>query len=217
MKLSRRSDSLSPGLLSRLRTAWPSGRFRSVRTRRLIALCLILAAVGVAVLSTRRSEAPPLIVAATDLKPGTVLTRDDVVARETPTEAIPDRALTDYEKAVGQRLTGPVNRGEIITEQRILTARLPETLTGIRGARLVPVRPADESVVHLVQQGDVVDVIDAEKAVLARRAIVAVAPSNSSGKSPTAGNPPVLLAMDESSAQRVAAGGLDVALALILH
>ena len=182
-----------------------------------MALVLVVAAIATAVVSNRRPEAPPLIVAATDLKPGTVLAAEDLVARATPIEVTPDHALTDYEKAIGQRLTGPVNRGEVITEERILTARLPESLTGIRGARLVPVRPADESVAHLVRQGDVVDVIDAERTVLARGAVVAVAPSNSSGRTAPGANPPVLLAMDEASAQRVAAGSLDVALALILH
>src|SRR5690606_23791604 len=134
-----------------------------------------------------------------------------------PPEVVPERALTEYEEVVGRRLTGSVGRGEVITEARVLTARLPESLTGIRGARLVPVRPADESVAQLVQQGDVVDVIDAEKRVLARDAVVAVAPSNPGGKNATAANPPILLAMDEAAAQRVAAGSLDVALALILH
>lgn len=217
MKLTPGDRSLSPTLLARVRSAWSSGRFRSVRTRRIVALVLVFAAVTSAVVSTRRPQAPPLIVAATDLTPGAVLTAEDLATRETPAEATPDHALTAYEAAIGQRLTGPVSRGEVITEERILTARLPESLTGARGARLVPVRPADESVAHLVRQGDVVDVIDAEQTVLARGAIVAVAPADSSGRASPGATPPVLLAMDEAAAQRVAAGGLDVALALILH
>ncbi len=180
-------------------------------------MALVIAAVGVAVISTRRPASPPLIVAAVDLKPGAVLTSDDLSAQPVPADIAPDRALTDYDEVIGRRLTGPVGRGEVITEARLLTARLPESLTGIRGARLVPVRPADESVAHLVQQGDVVDVIDAEKNVLARSAVVAVDPSNSGPRTTGATNPPILLAMNEASAQRVAAGSLDVALALILH
>ena len=210
-------DALAPTLTSRLQALAGDGRFRSVRVRRAVALMLVLAAAALMIASQREPESPPLIVAATDLRPGTVLTADHLTARPTPARFAPDGAVTTAAQAIGKRLTGPMRRGEVITDTRLLISALPESLTGKAGARLVPVRPADESVANLVQQGDVVDVLDAERNVLATDAVVAVAPSNPAGRSPGERTAAVVLAMDQRAAQRVAAGGLGTALALILH
>lgn len=211
------SDRLSPTLASRLQSLAGDGRFRSVRFRRIAAAMLVLAATALMIASQRTPEAPPLMVAATDLRPGTVLTEDHLTARPTPARLAPDGAMTSAAQVVGKRLTGPMRRGEVITDTRLLTSALPESLTGRPGSRMVPVRPADESVANLVQQGDLVDVLDAEHSVLATNAVVAMAPSNSSGRAPGERTAAVVLAMDGRAAQRVAAAGLGTALALILH
>lgn len=166
-----------PTLASRLQSLAGDGRFRSVRFRRIAAAMLVLAATALMIASQRTPEAPPLMVAATDLRPGTVLTEDHLTARPTPARLAPDGAMTSAAQVVGKRLTGPMRRGEVITDTRLLTSALPESLTGRPGSRMVPVRPADESVANLVQQGDLVDVLDAEHSVLATNAVVAMAPS----------------------------------------
>ncbi|EGD54712.1 SAF domain-containing protein [Gordonia neofelifaecis] len=182
-----------------------------------MALLLVIAATASVVYSHRRPDAPRVLTAAADLRPGTVLTADDLTSVPMPAATVPASALRDTGKAVGQRLTGPVTRGEIITETRLLTSRLAAQLTGSSTARLVPVRPADESVATLVRQGDTVDVLDADAAVLARGAVVAATPSAVSNRGIGGASSPILLAMNEQSAHEVAATGLGMALALVLH
>ena len=91
----------------------------------------------------------------------------------------------------------------------------------ISSARLVPVRPADASVGSILREGDVVDVLSPDSVVLARGAIVALTAGLSPATGPLSGagsaSAPILLAMDEQAAHRVAAVGLDSALALVLH
>lgn len=212
----RGSDSLSPLLSSRIRALGTRGTFRSVRMRRVVAAGLVVAAGVVAIAAARAPADAPIVVAAADLRPGTVISAGDLSVRRTPPEHRPVGAFSDVDAVVGQRLTGPLRTGEVLTESRLLTTRLPRLLTGSSSARLVPVRPADGAVTQLVRQGDLVDVVDAESAVLARDAVVAVAPGIASGNRP-AGSEPILLAMDQASAQRVAATGLGTALALLLH
>ncbi|AUH69808.1 SAF domain-containing protein [Gordonia sp. PS3] len=217
MTISHRPGHLSPSALSRVQAILGTGRFRSIRIRRIAAALLVIAALGAFAVSRRHVGSPIVLTAATDLRPGTLLTAADLAARAVPADLSPPGALTDTGSAIGRKLTGPVRRGEMITETRLLTSRLPTALTGDPGARLVPIRPADESVVALVRQGDVVDVLDSEATVLARGAIVAGEPSNPSGKPMNSAATPILLAMNEQAARRVASTGLDMALAVILH
>lgn len=217
MKLTDRRGALNPTILSRAGEFITSGRFRSVRVRRLIALALVIVAIAMIALSQRGPTSTQLVVAASDLRPGTVLTGNDVAAKTVPGFPPPAGAFTSVNQIVGQRVTGPIRRGEILTDSRMLTSHLPRSLTGNPDARLVPVRPADESVVQLVRQGDLVDVVDAESAVLARGAVVAVAPSIQAGRTTNSAAVPILLAMSRQSAQMVAAAGLGTALAIILH
>ncbi|WP_026918737.1 SAF domain-containing protein [Gordonia shandongensis] len=217
-----RTTHLSPTPLGRARTLLSGGGWRSLRVRRSVAVLLVLGAALLVVVDQRRPDAPALVVAAVDLRPGEYVTDADVATAPIPTEAAPDGALVDTTAAIGRRVTGPIRRGEVLTDQRLLTSRLPAALTGNRSARLVPVRPADESVASLVRQGDLVDVLDADARVLARDAVVAAAPqtggdSSTAGGRGLGGSPPILLAVDGDAARRVAATGLGTPLALILH
>lgn len=212
-------SSLSP-TFGRLRTAVAGGGWRSLRVRRAAAAALVLAATALIVVDQRTPDAPPVVIAAADIRPGSVLDADDVTTVAAPRSLTPPGALTRPGDAVGRRVTGPVRRGEMVTADRLLNSRLPESITGDDTARLVAVRPADETVIALVRQGDLIDVLDADATVLARSAVVAVAPQSASAQGVTrsaSGSQPVLLAMDEDSAHRVAATGLGTPLALILH
>lgn len=211
--------SLAPRLVDRIGHAVRPGWARSVLIRRAAAVALVIAAVAVSVAGQRGGQDGSVLVAAHDLLPGRTLAADDLTTRRVPTDLVPPGALRLSADGVGRTVVGRVRAGEIVTDTRLLSPRLPGQLTGRRDARLVPVRLAEESVSSLLRAGDVVDVITTEADVLARAAIVATdtpaeTPSRTAGRTAAA---PVLLAMDADSAHRVAAAGLDTALAVVLH
>lgn len=212
--------SLGPRIRDRVSSALRPGWTRSVLIRRVAATGLVVAAVVVGVAGTRADGDVEVMVAAHDLLPGQVVEIDDLAPRSVAEATVPDGVLTEAAPALGRTVTGRVRGGEILTDARLLSSRLPADLTGDDDARLVPIRLSDEAVTALLRPGDVVDVLTEEAEVLARRAVVALhaAESQSVGIAPggTAATP-VLLAMDAASAHRVAAAGLDTALAVVLH
>ncbi len=159
------------------------------------------------------------VVASRALTPGTELTADDVQVIALPAGAVLPGTLQRLDQAVGARLTGAIGQGEPVTATRLLSSRLPAALTGDPRGRLVPVRPADAAVAGLLRAGDVVDVLDEHAGVLAAGAVVAV-PAGSAGRGPAGTGalpPPVLLAMGEKAAHRVAASSLANSLTVVLH
>lgn len=186
--------------------------------RRSAALLLVAVAVAVGVTGQRAKNDAPVLVAARDLLPGHTVTGTDLRELRIPVELVPDGALRLTADGESHTVTGPVRAGEIVTESRLLSPRLPMELTGRADARLVPVRLADDTVASLLRAGDLVDVLNAQAQILAAGAIVALVP----GAGPTTptratSNPPILLAMTETAAHRVAGAGLDVPLAVVLH
>lgn len=218
MTLLRRGSGLGPRLRDRLAHALRPGWARSVALRRSVAVILVIAAVAVAVSGQRSNRETSVLVAAHDLTPGQTLGGDDLRPLSVPDDLVPDGALRHSADAVAHTVTGPVRAGEIVTDARLLSARLPSRLTGRADARLVPIRLADQSVAALLRAGDVVEVLTADAQVLARDAVVALVPGTA-GAAPTraSSTPPILLAMAQSAAHRVAGAGLDVPLAVVLH
>ncbi|GAA3971357.1 SAF domain-containing protein [Gordonia caeni] len=196
------------------------GRLRTTTIRRALAVAL-LATAAILLLAGREAQRYDLVVvAAHDLRPGAVLTDADVRLTRLPARTDLSGLLNDPHTVVGSRLTSAVGAGEALTPSRLLSSRLPEALTGQPTARLVPVRPADPAVAGLLRAGDVVDVIDEQGRVLAADTVVAVpaAPTRTgAGPADTGGASPVLLAVREEPARRVAASGLANALTLVLH
>ncbi len=212
--------SLTPRLRDRLGSALRPGWTRNLLVRRVAAAALVVAAVVVGVAGTRTDGDVEVLVAAHDLLPGQVVESGDVQPRRVAGTSVPDGVLTDGAPAFGRTVTGRVRAGEMLTDTRLLSSHLPADLTGMRDARLVPIRLSDDAVTSLLRPGDVVDVLTEEAEVLARRAVVALhgADSPSGGLAPSRTTAaPVLLAMDATSAHRVAAAGLDTSLAVVLH
>ncbi|GAB93487.1 SAF domain-containing protein [Gordonia rhizosphera] len=226
-------DALSPRLVDRVRHAMRPGWARSVVVRRTVSAVLVIAAVVVTVAGHRSAQGRAVVVAAHDLLPGHALVGDDVTVREVPGALVPHGALRLTADGLGRTVAGRVNAGEILTDARLLSSRLPRGLTGRDDARLVPVRLADESVTSLLREGDVVDVLSADDAhddgdddsgastaVLATGAVVALTATAADGEVLTGRGTrsrPVLLAMDEAAAHRVARAGLDASLAVVVH
>ncbi|WLP91865.1 SAF domain-containing protein [Gordonia sp. NB41Y] len=218
MDLRPRAGSLSPRLRDRIAHALRPGWTRSVLLRRAVAIVIVVVAVVVGLGGARSTRATSVMVAAHELAPGQILTGSDLRATPIPVDLVPDGALLMAAEADGRTVTGPIRAGEIVTDARLLSARLPMQLTGDPSARLVPVRLDDDAVTTVLRTGDVVDVLTAETSVVARDAVVAlVAAPTAAGPTRAAGAAPVLLAMTETAAHRVAAIGLDVPLAVVLH
>jgi pilus assembly protein CpaB len=127
------------------------------RHRRLVAATLAAAATAFGLLAARpHTTGIRVLVAARDLSAGTTLLRSDVTERLYPARAVPAGAVR---RAAGRTLSGPVRRGEPLTDVRLrdggpLTADQPGTVA-------VPVRLADAAVAGLLHPGDRVDVLAA--------------------------------------------------------
>ncbi|GAB05439.1 flagellar biosynthesis protein FlgA [Gordonia amarae] len=220
MPLPRR-DQLAPRFVDRIRHLARPSWTRSVIVRRVASVVLVVTAVGVGMTGQADETDRAVVVAARELHPGVRLSAADVSVSRVPGALVPDGALRLSADGLGRTVVSHVRPGEILTDARVLSTRLPRQLTGRPTARLVPVRPADASVGSILREGDVVDVLSPDSVVLARGAIVAL----TAGVPPTSGplsgagsaSAPILLAMDEQAAHRVAAVGLDSALALVLH
>ena len=213
-----RRDDLATRLTDRVQWALRPGWTRSVVMRRVLAVMLVLGAVAAGVLEHRGDREASVIVAAHELTPGEVVAADDLTVVRVPGAMVPQGSLRLTADGIGRTVVGRVRPGEIITDSRILSPLLPAQLTGRSDARIVPVRLVDDGVSALLREGDVVDVLDAEADVLARRAVVALTASPASGSLGGRNTSrPIMLAMDEASAHRVAAAGIDTSVAVVLH
>ncbi len=177
---------------------------------------------GIAVLrpdpgDTKRDVA----VAVRDLSPGLALTADDVRLETRSAATLPDGASTDL-SIVGASLAGPVRRGEVLTDARVLGPRLAGLNAG-PGARMVPLHLADAAVLDLIRTGDVVDVVGAAGAdenararVVAANAVVVMVSAKS--ESIGAGNERVVMvALPGPAAQALAAATLVQTVTLTIH
>lgn len=188
-------------------------------TRRILAVLLVIGAVAAGVAEHRGDREASVIVAARELTPGEAVGADDLAVRRVPGSMVPSGSIRLTADGIGRTAVGRVHAGEIITDSRLLSPLLPTQLTGRPDARIVPVRLADDAVSSLLRAGDVVDVLDSDADVLARRAVVALTAAGADGGigSRRDASRPVMLAMDEAAAHRVAAAGIDTSVAVVLH
>ncbi len=189
--------------------------------RRSVAAILVLAAVTVFFADQRAAPGTAVVAAVRDLRPGTPLTAADVTVIRVPAETVPDGALRLSADARGRTVTGAVRRHEVLTDTRLLGPRLPRRLTGLPGARLVPVHLAERGTADLLVPGDVVDVLTKggptePPVVVASGAVVALGTTARGSQRGDDGSP-VLLAMGSAAAHRVAAAGLTTALTVVIH
>ena len=168
---------------------------RLVRVRRAIlarrrGLALLCAAA--AVLTGLRAVQPPpvpteaVLTAARDLRPGTVVSRADLVSHRFATGTVPDGVLGP--ESVGRTLAAGVRRGEPLTDARLVGPALSsgETLA-------VPVRLPDAGMVDLLGVGDRIDLVatsprSGQASVLAYDVpVLALPPHQANGPSTVAG------------------------------
>jgi Flp pilus assembly protein CpaB len=168
-------------------------------------------------LAALRSEPPTrgVVVAAHDLASGTVLSGDDVRRAHLPRETVPAHSPGRIGDVVGRTVAGPMRRGEVVTDRRLVRA---DRMSGFPpGTVLATVRLADATAFSTLRVGDRVDVVavdpeggkDAE--VVARHAQIVTLPRVAD----ETGGVPVGLATDEDTALRLAERALDARLSVL--
>lgn len=112
-----------------------------------------------ATVSAVRTLAPPpadtvdVLVAARDLPSGTRLGDDDLVVRTFPADLAPADAAS---AALGRVLAGPIGRGEVLTDVRVVGPGLARAQPG---QTVLPVRLPDAGMASLLRPGDEVDLV----------------------------------------------------------
>lgn len=127
------------------------------RHRRLLAALFAAAAAAFALAATRPHTGGVRVpVAARDLAGGAVLGPRDVTVRLFPARVAPAGLVR---RATGRTLSGPVRRGEPLTDARLRSGGLLDSPDP--AAVATPVRLADAAVARLLHVGDRVDVLAA--------------------------------------------------------
>ncbi|HTY29069.1 MAG TPA: SAF domain-containing protein [Mycobacterium sp.] len=217
-------ESLNPTLLNRVSRALRPDFTRTLLARRIAAGGLVVLA-GVAALRPDPADGrTDVVTAARDLSPGTALTVNDLATEKLSATMVPDGALGSVDLVVGATLAGPVRRGEVITDARVLGSRLAGLAAG-PDARVVPLHLADAAVLDLIRPGDVVDVLgavsaetDAEPRVIAANAIVVLVSARQKSEGVGAGDERVVLvALPAPGANALAGASLVQTVTLTIH
>ncbi len=166
-------------------------------------------------IATRDAAASPgaeVVVLQRDLPLGSTLSASDLNAERRI--AVPDGALTTVQAAVGQRLSSPVRRGEVLTDARLVDR---QGAAPGPGRSAVAVRLADRAVSGLLQPGMSVALAGVDPAgaltKLTGDAVVLAVLTDGSDSGP----PPVLFSVPAADVDRVTAAtvGGEVAVQFI--
>lgn len=153
-------ESLEPTLRERISRVLHPDFARTVRARRILAGLLVLLAAAAALRPDPSGRYTDVAVAVADLRPGVALTADHVRLEKRSAAMLPDGVQTELDRLVGATLAGPVRRGEMLTDARVLGSRLAGLSAG-PDARVVPLHLQEDAVLDVIRPGDVVDVLGA--------------------------------------------------------
>ncbi|HKU12077.1 MAG TPA: RcpC/CpaB family pilus assembly protein [Sinomonas sp.] len=132
------------------------------RRRRTLAAALLCAAVaaGVYQLTPPTATLSIVVIAAADLPAGSTLSAGQLRMARLPADSVPDHAATSLDAVLGQRLAGPLRRGEVLTDTATMG---PGLLAGAApGTVAVPVRVADPDSLQLIRTGQTIDLVLSE-------------------------------------------------------
>ncbi|MET0693439.1 MAG: SAF domain-containing protein [Propionibacteriaceae bacterium] len=195
--------------------------------RRKLAVVAAMAAVLTGVNAALPPDPPTVTVlrATTQLPGGAVLSAGDVSRARVPADTAPEGAIEEMTSAVGQTLTAPVARGQMITALDLVPAR-----RNVRPGHVVaPLRLADADLAALLQVGDAVDVVaadtEAPAAAVVAKAVRVVAlprPEESSsvgggGGSSGLSGALVLVEVDSKTATSLAQAAVTATLSVVLR
>lgn len=150
--------SLDPTVLQRLSAVLRPDWARTVTARRVAAAALVLLAAALAFRPDPAEHRTPAAVATRDLMPGVELTADDIRMESRSTITLPEGVRTNSATVIGSTVAGPVRRGEVLTDLRLLGPRLAESSAG-KDARMVPIPLADAATIEMIRPGDIVDIL----------------------------------------------------------
>lgn len=216
-------SSLDPTVRERLSRALRPDFTRTVQARRVAAGLLVVIAAMLALRPDPAGVHAAVVVAAADLKPGTALEPEHLRLERRARTSLPDGAQEDIGILLGATLAGPVRRGEVLTDVRVLGSRLAELSVG-PNARVVPLRLADDAVLDVIRPGDVVDVLgvpgtafgdvsqDRPRMLAASAVVVLVSPQPSAGEDRV-----VLVALPAGGATSLAGASLAHTITLAIH
>lgn len=213
--------SLAPTLLHRITDLTRPSWARTATARRCAAGALTALAVALFFRGDPDTELVPIVVAAHDLSPGSIVTDGDVRVAEFGAGLLPDGAVTTPADVIGKTVAGATRRGEAITDTRVLGPRLAAVSVGTTESRVVPLRLADAGVAELLREGDRVDVFTAiddaapGPDMLAENAAVVLVSPTGDGRG--AKERVVMIALPTEAAGKVAAASLTSALTVTFH
>jgi hypothetical protein len=176
------------------------------RRRPLAAFCAGLAVLlGLGAL---HAEAPGRTVVVT------TLAADDVHRVRLPAASVPAHSTNHIDDVIGHTVAGPMRRGEVVTDRRIVRA---DRMSGFpAGTVLVTVRLADADALSSIRIGDRVDVVavdpEGAKAEVVARSVEIVTLPRGDDRSDGI---PVGVATDEDTALRLAERALDARLSVL--
>ncbi|APE37210.1 flagellar biosynthesis protein FlgA [Nocardia mangyaensis] len=203
------------------RPAWAD----ALLVRRIAAAALALVALALFIRGDPGGARVAVVVAATDLAPGRLLTAADLRVDHYESRSLPTGFVVDTADLVGATLTGAMRSGETFTDLRVVGPRLAAAAAGSTDARIVPIRLADSAVAEVLRAGDRVDVIGVEDAggpgatrparTLATDAAVVLVTGHADRRAGT--ERVVLVALDGEYATAVAGASLRTALTVVFH
>ncbi|MEA5453343.1 RcpC/CpaB family pilus assembly protein [Sinomonas sp. JGH33] len=140
----------------------PLMRLLERRRRSLAAAALCVGvAIGVYQLTPPSAAHASVVVAAADLPAGAPIQSSQIRLARVPVDGLPEHAATEVDEVAGQRLAGPMRKGEILTDAAMVG---PGLLTGAAaGTVAVPVRIADPGSLELLRTGQSVDLVLTEE------------------------------------------------------
>lgn len=140
------------GIFHRFRnssTVW--ARSSRIRPQRILAaICLACACALVVWVLTPSNAGETIVVAKSDLAPGTELKAQDLTLTQFPPDLVPDKAFTSIDDVKGSATSAGLSKGSPLTSAIVLDQQaLP------KGSRnlLMPVRLADDASAALLQPG----------------------------------------------------------------
>ncbi|WP_253901547.1 SAF domain-containing protein [Arthrobacter sp. PAMC 25486] len=131
----------------------------TARHRRFLAALLLCLAAAIAVQQLTPASPPTttVMVAARDLPAGHPLGQGDVLATSVSPRMVPDGVLVQAATWNGRQLSGPLRRGEVLTDASLLGSGL--LIGAASGSQAVPIRLSDPSTLALLRQGQLVSVV----------------------------------------------------------
>ncbi len=129
------------------------------RHRRLLAALLLCLAAAIAVQQLTPTKPPTtaVMVASRDLPAGHALSDGNLVASHVSPGMVPDGALRPGSPWAGRQVSGPLRRGEVVTDASLLGSGL--LIGAAPGSQAVPLRLSDPSTLGLLRQGQLVTVV----------------------------------------------------------